>query len=256
MKRWAAATAVALAALLGAPTPAAAQAAATQGQSGATWAGANVLGAGYTGTVATLTVPTVAATSPWDSAVAVWVGVDGAAGSGSLVQTGINLAPVSAGGDSAWWTTCGTQPGGHGCGEQPIRASVRPGDRIRMAVADVGVCRWRMSLTDMRSGRRAWWWGATIGYCASGPPSVEWVAEGWEPAVPWPNFGTMRFAGIWLQRPDRHWTPGHLAAADSLYSNWMHGLAEERSGNPTVCAAGSAAGETVTIVWRNTCGGA
>lgn len=169
------------------------------------------------------------------------------------MQTGINLAPSSNGGDSAWWTTCGTWAGGHGCSEQPIDATVLAGDQIRMVVAHVGWCRWRMSLTDTRAGGRAWWWAATIGYCAYGPRTVEWVAEGWEPTIPWPLAARAVFRGIWVQHPDGRWTPARLTATDGLYSNVMQGVAEGRSADPTVCAQGHAAGQTVTVDFVNAC---
>lgn len=224
-----------------------------QGQSGATWAGANLIHTTDTGTVATLTVPSVLSSSLLSSQVAVWVGVDGAAGSASLVQTGINLGPADAGGDGAWWTTCGTWAGGHGCGEQPIQATVLAGDQIRMAVIHRGDCRWRMSLTDMRSGRRAWWWGSNISYCALGPRTVEWVAEGWQPGTPWPAAAPGVFRDIWLQQANGRWAPGALRPSDELYSNLVQGIAEEHSGIPTVCAQGRALGSSVAIDFSNPC---
>jgi len=224
-----------------------------EGQSGATWAGANLISTVDMGTVATLAVPIVAASSAPNGQAAVWVGVDGAAGTASLVQTGINLGSPSAGGYSAWWTTCGTWAGGHGCGEQPIQAVVLPGDQIRMAIAHVGSCRWRLSLTDMRDGTRSWWWGSTIEYCDYGPRTLEWVAEGWAPSVLWPTAAPAVFRNIWVQHPEGNWTPARLSPSDELYSNVMQGLAEERSGIPTVCAQGHASASTVGIDFVNPC---
>ena len=138
--------------------------------------------------------------------------------------------------------------------EQPIVASVVPGDQIRMAVAQEAHCVWRLSLTDTRGGVRVWWWGSTIRYCVLGWRSVEWVAESWEPTVPVPDYGTVTFADIWLQTgPGRRWLPARLVPADSLWSNWMHGLVEERTGNPTVCAAGYGTGDRVMVRWENAC---
>lgn len=252
MKLFAAVTAACLAALVFTPAQAGGQVQ-PQGQSGAAWAGANLIQTTDTGTVATLTVPAVSPNANPGSDAAVWVGVDGAAGTQSLVQTGIDLAPASDGGNGAWWTTCGTWAGGQGCSPQPIQASVQAGDQIRMAVAHVGDCRWRMSLTDMRGGSRAWWWGSTISYCAYGPRTVEWVAEGWAPGIPWPLASPAVFRNIWLQRADGRWSRPHLTGADALYSNVMTTVAEERSGVPQVCAQGHAWHQQVAIDFLNAC---
>jgi len=219
------------------------------GQSGGTWAGAELLHQPWSGTVATVQVPEVSGS--WLSESSAWVGVGGAAGGPGLIQTGVFLTPV---GDSAWWTTCGDWAGGNQCVPQTIDATVLPGDRIRMAVAQEGACYWRLSLTDMRGTVRAWWWGSTIDYCVLGARTVEWVSESWEPSTPVADYGTVSWSDIWLQTaPGRRWVPGKLRPADSLWSNWLHGISEERSGNPTICAAGYAAGRRVVVRWENAC---
>ena len=182
-----------------------------------------------------------------------WVGVYGATGV-ALIQTGVSVAPQAAGGDSPWWTTCpyGRQPG-RGCVPQWIGAPVRPGDRVRTAVISTGTCEWRLSLVD---ARQRWWWATRVRYCGPVSRTVEWVAEGWQPQIPWPDFRTARFTNIWLERPDRRWVPARLVPADALWSNWVQTVAQERAGTATVCAAGAPSGRTVMIVWHNACGGA
>ena len=129
------------------------------------WAGYAVAGGPYSSAGARWTVPAVGA-SYRGSYSALWVGIDGFTRS-ALIQAGTEADfHNGAAHYSAWWEILPAPA-------VTIRTlSVRPGDRMSVTIARVSSGRWRIVVSDARSGTYA----TTRAYSGSAS-SAEWIEE-------------------------------------------------------------------------------
>ncbi len=123
----------------------------------------------FTGVTATFDVPRLLA-SPAGSAMAEWVGIDGA-GNSSLIQAGIDEQPVASDPGSytitPWWEILPAP-------ETPITSlTVGPGDLLTVEIEHVSGTTWSIALLDHTTGK-----SFQIDRTYSGPQtSAEWIVE-------------------------------------------------------------------------------
>ena len=123
----------------------------------------------FTGVTATFDVPRLLA-SPAGSAMAEWVGIDGA-GNSSLIQAGIDEQPVASDPGSytitPWWEILPAS-------ETPITSlTVGPGDLLTVEIEHVSGTTWSIALLDHTTGK-----SFQIDRTYSGPQtSAEWIVE-------------------------------------------------------------------------------
>jgi hypothetical protein len=123
----------------------------------------------FTGVTATFDVPRLLA-SPAGSAMAEWVGIDGAFDS-SLIQAGIDEQPVASDPGSytitPWWEILPAP-------ETPITSlTVGPGDLLTVEIEHVSGTTWSIALLDHTTGK-----SFQIDRTYSGPQtSAEWIVE-------------------------------------------------------------------------------
>ena len=123
----------------------------------------------FTGVTATFDVPRLLA-SPAGSAMAEWVGIDGALDS-SLIQAGIDEQPVASDPGSytitPWWEILPAP-------ETPITSlTVGPGDLLTVEIEHVSGTTWSIALLDHTTGK-----SFQIDRTYSGPQtSAEWIVE-------------------------------------------------------------------------------
>ena len=129
------------------------------------WAGYAVTAGRYASVTGQWTVPEVGA-MPGLSASALWIGIDGVSDQ-HLIQTGTEQDSVNGRTEyNAWWEILPAAA-------VPITAfSVRPGDRMSAKIAQVSTGRWRITISDARSGS----FSTTRAYGGTGS-SAEWILE-------------------------------------------------------------------------------
>jgi hypothetical protein len=119
----------------------------------------------FTSTSGTFSVPTLDSDDDPTSAMAEWVGIDGAANS-DLIQAGVEDAPSGA---YAWWEVLPAT-------ETQIAEPVQPGDRVRIGIIELGTpCgdEWNVTIADTTQG-----WTYPVTLCYGGPgSSAEWIVE-------------------------------------------------------------------------------
>jgi hypothetical protein len=130
-----------------------------------TWAGYLVTGGPCTSVTGHWTLPRLTSTSG-TSASAMWIGVDGL-NDIHLLQAGTGQDVLRGRPDYfAWWEI---RPAGF---VRITSRSVRPGDRISATIGRVSTGRWRITISDARSG------SVTIVRSYGGPGgSAEWMEE-------------------------------------------------------------------------------
>lgn len=133
------------------------------------WSG-YIVGAGpYTSVSGTFSVPNLAAT-PTQTVAAEWVGIDGAAKDGPLIQAGATETYDPATHlvyTNAWWEILPAP--------STLIPSLRvvPGDSVTVTIAQVGGTLWAISVTDTTTGGQF-----TTQQTYSGPQSTaEWIVE-------------------------------------------------------------------------------
>jgi len=151
--------------------PAAVRGAGGLGWYSSNWAGYALAGGPYRSVSGQWTVPSVTPTGR-SSYSAQWVGMDGVS-SASLIQAGTQANFVNGTSRySAWWEIL----------PAPAVAistlTVRAGDVISVSIARVSAGRWRIALTDRRSGSFS-----TIRDYAGPGTSAEWIVEA--PFIGW-----------------------------------------------------------------------
>jgi hypothetical protein len=148
-----------------AETPAAARIPGALGWYSSNWAGYAVGGGTYRSASGRWTVPTVSAKGAAGFS-ALWVGIDGFS-NGSLIQAGTEADYYGGASHySAWWEILPAPA-------VRIRGlSVRAGDQVTVTIARASAGRWRITVTDARSGS----YTTTQRYAGPGT-SAEWIEE-------------------------------------------------------------------------------
>ncbi|MGC8635284.1 MAG: G1 family glutamic endopeptidase [Candidatus Limnocylindrales bacterium] len=124
----------------------------------------------FTGVAGTFTVPAIGAT-PWETFTDIWVGIDGIGPESPLIQAGIEelYDPATGLHTQAWWETLPAHP----LKQLMDGVTVRPGDRISVAIDRISRTRWQIALTNHTTGATF----DTFETYAGPATSAEWIVE-------------------------------------------------------------------------------
>jgi hypothetical protein len=150
------------------------------------WSGYVDTGATFTAVSGSWVVPTVQASNS-SLASGTWIGIDGANNS-SLIQTG--TAQLTSGGATRYYDWYELLPA------EPVNLSnVSPGDQMDASILETSSGQWRITITDVTSGRTN-----SVAVSYNDPQnSAEWIEEA--PTVnneqsALANFGSVQFSGL------------------------------------------------------------